>query len=143
MSHILVLQDIPTALSLEIWSGNAYGPLVGVFGGLLASAIVAGVFGYFVFYARVREWIIPILTLVLTLLLETFLGQTAGYQWRIGSVLLGGYNGMTGIPPFQIGGFIFMGYSFYYFCLIIILVCYLGLRMLLNSKLWPSRHSDT
>ncbi len=115
-------------------AGSAYGPLVGVFGGLLASAIVAGVFGYFVFYARVREWIIPILTLVLTLLLETFLGQTAGYQWRIGSVLLGGYNGMTGIPPFQIGGFVFMGYSFYYFCLIIILVCYLGLRMLLNSK---------
>ncbi len=115
-------------------AGNVYGPMAGVFGGLLASAIVAGVFGYFVFYARVREWIIPILTLVLTLLLETFLGQTAGYQWRIGTVLLGGYNGMTGIPPFQIGGFIFMGYSFYYFCLIIVLASYIGLRMLLNSK---------
>ena len=115
-------------------AGNVYGPIAGVFGGLLASAIVAGIFGYFVFYARVREWIIPILTLVLTLLLETFLGQTAGYQWRIGTVLLGGYNGMTGIPPFQIGGFIFMGYSFYYFCLIIVLASYIGLRMLLNSK---------
>ena len=38
-----------------------------------------------------------------TLLLETFLGQTAGYQWRIGTVQLGGYNGMTGIPAFQLG----------------------------------------
>ena len=114
--------------------GNIYGPLLGVFGGLLASAVIAGIFGYFVFYARVREWIIPILTLVLTLLLETFLGQTAGYQWRIGNVLLGGYNGMTGIPSFQLGSFVFMGYSFYYFCLIIVLICYVALRMLINSN---------
>lgn len=115
-------------------AGNSFGPIAGVFGGLLASALVAGVFAYFVFYARVREWIIPILTLVLTLLLENFLGQTAGYQWRVGSVLLGGYNGMTGIPSFQIGSFVFMGNSFYYFCLIIVLACYVGLRMLLNSN---------
>jgi len=114
--------------------GNPWGPIAGVFGGLLASSLVAGIFAYFVFYARVREWIIPILTLVLTLLLETFLGQTAGYQWRVGSVLLGGYNGMTGIPSFQLGSFVFIGYSFYYFCLIIVLVCYVGLRMLVNSK---------
>lgn len=115
-------------------AGNIYGPLIGVFGGLLASSIVAGIFAYFVFYARVREWIIPILTLVLTLILETFLGQTAGYQWRIGTVLLGGYNGMTGIPAFQIGNFVFVGYSFYYFSLIVVLACYVGLRMLLNSN---------
>ena len=115
-------------------SGNSLGPLAGVLGGLVASSLVAGVFAYFVFYARVREWIIPILTLVLTLLLETFLGQTAGYQWRVGSVLLGGYNGMTGIPSFQIGSFVFMGYSFYYFCMVVVLVCYVGLRMLVNSN---------
>ncbi len=115
-------------------SGNPFGPLAGVAGGLLASMFVAGVFGYFVFYARVQKWIIPILTLVLTLLLETFLGQTAGYQWRVGSVLLGGYNGMTGIPWFQVGGFVFEGYSFYYLCLLLVLACYFGLRMLVNSN---------
>ncbi len=115
-------------------AGNSFGPIAGVIGGLFASAVVAGIFAYFVFYARVREWIIPILTLVLTLLLETFLGQTAGYQWRIGSVLLGGYNGMTGIPSFKIGSLVFMGNSFYYFCMVIVLACYVGLRMLLNSK---------
>lgn len=114
--------------------GNSLGPLAGVAGGLAASAFVAGVFGYFVFYARVQKWIIPILTLVLTLLLETFLGQTAGYQWRVGSVLLGGYNGMTGIPWFQLGGFVFEGYSFYYLCLFLVLASYFGLRMLVNSS---------
>ena len=115
-------------------AGNSFGPLAGVLGGILASTVVAGIFAYFVFYARVREWIIPILTLVLTLLLETFLGQTAGYQWRVGSVLLGGYNGMTGIPSFQIGSLVFMGNYFYYFCMVIVLACYVGLRMLLNSN---------
>ncbi|MEQ8650837.1 MAG: branched-chain amino acid ABC transporter permease [Kiloniellales bacterium] len=115
-------------------AGSSWGPLVGVGGGLLGCAIVAAIFGYFVFYARVQKWIIPILTLVFTLLLETFLGQTAGYQWRVGTVLLGGYNGMTGIPWFQLGGFVFEGYSFYYLCLGIVILTYFGLRMLMNAK---------
>lgn len=115
-------------------SGHPLGPITGVVGGLAGCALVAAVFGYFVFYARVQKWIIPILTLVLTLLLETFLGQTAGYQWRVGTVLLGGYNGMTGIPWFQFGGIVFEGYSFYYLCLVLVIICYFGLRMLMNSR---------
>jgi ABC-type branched-subunit amino acid transport system permease subunit len=115
--------------------GTAAGSLVGTMGGLLLCAVVGAVFGYFVFYARVQSWIVPILTLVFTLLLETFLGQTAGYQWRIGRVQLGGYNGMTGIPSFQIGGFIAMGYSFYYLALAVVAGCYLACRVLVNSHI--------
>src|SRR5689334_12735943 len=113
--------------------GHSWGPIVGTLGGLALSAAVGAVFGYFVFFARVQSWIVPILTLVFTLLLETFLGQTAGYQWRIGHVQLGGYNGMTGIPAFQIGSQVFMGYSFYYLALLVALGCYLGCRMLVNA----------
>jgi ABC-type branched-subunit amino acid transport system permease subunit len=104
--------------------GNPAGPLVGILGGLAASALVAAVFGYFVFYGRVQSWIVPILTLVLSLLLETFLGQTAGYQWRVGTVQLGGYNGMTGIPSFQIGDVMFMGYAYYYYVVVLVLAVY-------------------
>src|SRR5690606_6518107 len=114
--------------------GNPWGPLIGSLGGLVAAALVAGIFGYFVFYARVQMWIVPILTLVLTLLLETFLGQTAGYQWRVGTVQLGGYTGMTGIPSFQIGDYVFFGFPFFYYALGLVLVCYLGCRMLVNSR---------
>jgi branched-chain amino acid transport system permease protein len=114
--------------------GNMWGPLVGSLAGLGACALLAAVFGYFVFYSRVQAWIVPILTLVLTLLLETFLGQTAGYQWRVGTVQLGGYNGMTGIPSFQLGNLVFFGYSFYYYVLIVVLVVYFGCRMLVNSR---------
>lgn len=114
--------------------GNPAGPLMGALAGLAACAAVACIFGYFVFYGRVQSWIVPILTLVLTLLLETFLGQTAGYQWRVGSVQLGGYNGMTGIPSFQIGDTVFTGYPFYYYVLVITLLIYLSLRVLVNSR---------
>lgn len=113
--------------------GTFYGTLLGSLAGLAAAALLAAVFGFFVFFARVQAWIVPVLTLVLTLLLETFLGQTAGYRWRVGHVLLGGYNGMTGIPALQIGSFVFTGYSFYYLSLGVTLVCYLGARLFVNS----------
>lgn len=115
-------------------AGHPFGPIIGSLGGIAAAALVAAIFGFFVFFARVQMWIVPILTLVLTLLLETFLGQTAGYQWKIGSVQLGGYNGMTGIPSFQIGSFVFTGYSFFYYALLAALGCYVGCRMLVNSR---------
>lgn len=114
--------------------GHPFGPLIGSIGGLAAAALIAGIFGYFVFYARVQNWIVPILTLVLTLLLETFLGQTAGYQWRVGAVQIGGYNGMTGIPSFQLGPLVFFGFSFFYYVLILVLVCYFACRMLVNAR---------
>lgn len=115
-------------------AANPFGTLFGVGVGLAGAMLLAAVFGAFVFYARVQMWIVPVLTLVLTLLLETFLGQTAGYQWRIGSVLLGGYNGMTGIPAFRLGGYEFTGYSFYYLTLGVVLFCYLCVRALVNSR---------
>jgi ABC-type branched-subunit amino acid transport system permease subunit len=113
--------------------GNSWGPLIGSLGSLAACAGVAAAFGYFVFYARVQMWIAPILTLVFTLLLETFLGQTAGYQWRVGVVQLGGYNGMTGIPPFQLGSIVFFGYPFYYYVLLLVVLCFVGCRVLVGS----------
>jgi len=113
--------------------GNSWGPLIGSLGSLAACAAVAAAFGYFVFYARVQMWIAPILTLVFTLLLETFLGQTAGYQWRVGVVQLGGYNGMTGIPPFQLGSIVFFGYPFYYYVLLLVVLCFVGCRVLVGS----------
>jgi ABC-type branched-subunit amino acid transport system permease subunit len=112
------------------------GGLLAAVGGISASVVVAAVFGYFVFYGQVSGWIIPLLLLVLSLILETFMGQTAGYQWRVGSVLLGGYNGMTGIPSIQIGGLDFGGAStaFYYLVILLTLMIYVGLRILVNTR---------
>ena len=110
--------------------------LVAALGGMMAASVGAAIFGYFVFYGQVSGWIIPLLTLVLSLILETFMAQTAGYQWRVGSVLLGGYNGMTGIPSLRIGPVEFAGASgaFYLLALAASLLTYLGLRWLVNAR---------
>jgi branched-chain amino acid transport system permease protein len=100
---------------------------------LVAAGISAAAFGYFVFYGRVAAWIVPILTLVLALLLSTFLGLTAGYEWRVGDVQLGGYNGMTGIPALQFGDFAFQDYAFFYLACAVVVVCYVGLRIWVNA----------
>jgi len=109
--------------------GGELGTLTALLIGLATTVGVAAFFGYFVFYGRVSGWIVPILTLAFTLILETFMGQTAGYQWRVGKALLGGYNGMTGIPILLNLDSI----SFYYFVVITMVLIYLGLRILVNS----------
>jgi branched-chain amino acid transport system permease protein len=112
------------------------GTLLAAAGGIAASAAIAAAFGYFVFYGQVSNWIIPLLLLVLSLILETFMAQTAGYQWRVGDILLGGYNGMTNVPSLEIGSVSFGGASiaFYYLVIAVTLVTYLGLRLLVNSQ---------
>jgi ABC-type branched-subunit amino acid transport system ATPase component/ABC-type branched-subunit amino acid transport system permease subunit len=98
---------------------------------LLLVAIVSTFFAYFVFYGRVSSWITPILTLALTLVLELFLGQTSGYQWRIGTALLGGFNGMNLIPSLKIGGreFSVFDNSLFYLATTICLLLFVGLEL--------------
>jgi ABC-type branched-subunit amino acid transport system permease subunit len=107
-------------------------------GGILVPLLFAIILGYFMFYGRVSGVYVSILTLVTTLVFETFLGQTAGSQWTIGNAQLGGYNGMTNIPSLQLGlgkqVLLFDGIPFYYFVLTTVLLVYLFLRYLVNSK---------
>ena len=49
---------------------------------------------------------------------------------------------MTGIPALQVGNFVFEGYSFYYLTLVVVILCYLGLRMFVNSHSRPSSDRD-
>ena len=70
---------------------------------IVIAAVVAGiaavVLGYFMFYGKVGDVYVGIITLATTLVLLTFMSSTAGPQYHVGNALLGGYNGMTGIPP--------------------------------------------
>lgn len=107
---------------------------VGLLLGVLAGAVIAGIIGYFMFYGGVNDVFVGLITLCLTVVLETFMAQTAGSEWKIGSVLLGGYNGLNGIPAISLGTFIFVGNSFYYLILVVLLLVYIGLRLLIVSK---------
>lgn len=118
------------------FGAQGYESIAAVAGALVAAAVVAAIFGYFVFYGEVSAWIVPLLTLVLSLVLQTFMSQTAGYQWRVGNALLGGYNGMTSIPSMQIGLLSLSGgsVSFLYLVLVVSVLIYLALRILVNSS---------
>jgi urea ABC transporter permease protein UrtC len=115
------------------------GRLAGLFVGPVIGGLAALVLGYFMFYGGVRDVYVTIITLVVTLVLETFMSQTAGDAWTIGEAPLGGFNGMPGIPELTVG----FGESavvlasgdgtFFRFALALLVVTYLGLRALVNS----------
>lgn len=119
--------------------GAAYGLTILAVGLAIAiGGLFALVIGYFMFYGRIQGVFIGIVTLSVTLVLETFMAQTAGPQWSIGAARLNGFNGMSGMPPLTLpwfGGDIvfYPGPSLYYLLLAMVVLCYLGLRILLNS----------
>lgn len=88
---------------------------------LAAGFAVAGIFGYFLFYGGVNDAFMGVITLCFTVACCTFMGQTTGEQWRIGQVLLNGYNGINRVPTLYIGNFEFSGTYLYYLAVLIIL----------------------
>lgn len=116
-------------INLSTTTGAALGLLAGVG----AATLFAFVLGYFMFYGGVRDVYVTIMTLVVALVIHTFMGQTAGSEWAIGEAALGGFDGMTNIPNLVLGGFELIDTAFYYVVLITLLCTYLGLRALVNS----------
>jgi ABC-type branched-subunit amino acid transport system permease subunit len=70
----------------------------------LPAALAAGL-GYFMFYARISDVYVGVITLTVTLIFYNLINSTAGPQYHIGEALLGGFNGMPNVPsiniPFQ------------------------------------------
>jgi branched-chain amino acid transport system permease protein len=67
------------------------------------------------------------------------MAQTAGPEWRVGAARLNGFNGMSGMPPITIPWFdgnipLFADIGLYYLILAILVLVYLGLRILVNSR---------
>ncbi|MDN0123002.1 ABC transporter permease [Yersinia aleksiciae] len=115
---------------LSTWSGLVMA--------LLVAAAVAAALGYLMFYGGVTGIFIGIVTLSFTLVLETFMSQTAGPQWAIGSARLNGFNGMSGMPPLSLPGFdgkllALEGNAFYYLIVLLLAAVYWGVRRLLRS----------
>lgn len=119
--------------------GGALGATVALPVAVGVATLSAFVLGYFMFYGDVRDVYVAIMTLVVTLVIHTFMGQTAGSEWTVGSVALGGFNGVPGIENFTLGvgatSVSLSGAGFYWFVLAVLLVAYLGSRALVNGRL--------
>ena len=124
---------------LTINFGDAYGfTLVALLVSLGIAALFAAVLGYFLFFGRISGVFLGIVTLSVTLVLERFMAQTAGPEWRVGAARLNGFNGMSGMPPLTLPWFgsdivLYPDILLYYLVMALVVLVYLGLRMLVNA----------
>ncbi|MEO0678883.1 MAG: urea ABC transporter [Pseudomonadota bacterium] len=115
--------------------GTTAGPFALAF--LLPAAFGAGL-GYFMFYGRLSDVYMGVVTLVVALILFKLINHTSGPEYVIGKARLGGFNGIPSIPTLSLPGVyggrelldpsemfrVFMG---------ILLIVYIGLKALIAS----------
>ena len=99
------------------------------------SALFAGLIGYFMFYGGINDGFVGLITLCVSLVLQTFMDQTAGGQWQILGVPLGGYNGMNKVPAIAFFNFQIKEIPFYFFTLLIMFAIYLYFRWIKTRKI--------
>ncbi len=118
--------------------GDGFTTIFALILALGVAGIAAAVLGYFMIYGRLSGVFFGIVTLAVTLAFAAFMHQTAGPEWKIGDARLNGFNGMLGMEPLNIPWFgetlYIEGAVFYYAIVVLVLVVYLGLRMLVNSR---------
>ena len=104
--------------------------------GILVPTLFAGLLGYFMFYGRISNVYVGVITLTVTLILFNVVNSTAGDAYHIGAAQLGGFNGMPSVPglnmPFDVDWTFGPEENWYVSAGALILV-FLGLRWLLAS----------
>jgi ABC-type branched-subunit amino acid transport system permease subunit len=106
---------------------------------LLSIAVPVGfaiVLGYFMFYGRISNVYLGVITLTVSLILFALVNSTSGDRYRIGRAPIGGYNGIPSIPALHLQGALADGLGpegMWYLTMGILVLCYVGLRLLLAS----------
>lgn len=102
--------------------------------GIVIAGLFATILGYFIFYGGVNEIFTGIITLCVSIVLETFIVQTSGPEYKILGVWIGGYNGLNNIPKLHIGNFTFSNIFMYILVLVVVFGMYLVFRKLTHSN---------
>lgn len=104
--------------------------------GILVPFLFAAALGAMMFYGRLSEVYLGVVTLVVTLIFFKFMSSTAGPEYVIGKARLGGFNGIPGFQTLNVPGdasaYIY-DESLYYLCFALLLLVYLLARWLLAS----------
>jgi ABC-type branched-subunit amino acid transport system permease subunit len=104
---------------------------------IIIPALFALALGYVMFYGKLSDVYMGVITLTVTLILFSLVNSTAGPEWTIGSAPLGGFNGIPSIPPLNIPGNVddTLGpLGLFNLSFGLLLAIYLGLRWLISSK---------
>ncbi|SEO25241.1 amino acid/amide ABC transporter membrane protein 2, HAAT family [Salinihabitans flavidus] len=104
---------------------------------VIVPCVFAALLGAMMFYGRLGDVYLGVITLVVTLILFKFISSTAGPQYTIGTARLGGYNGIPGFPTLNVPGrpdLFIWGDALYYLCAVALLLVYLGVTWFLRSS---------
>lgn len=102
---------------------------------ILVAAAFAAVLGYFVFYGRVSDVYLAVITLTVSLIFYNLLRRTSGPDYKIGDALLGGFNGINA-PPLNVPGYadwFLFPEDVFYVAMAALLIGYFGCVWLVRS----------
>lgn len=101
---------------------------------VLVAAAVAAAIGYFMFWGRLGDVYLGVITLVLSLILYRFINQTSGAEWKIGQAPLGGFNGIPSTPILtDLQGEVLWPEDIYVLCVLALIISYIFCRILLST----------
>ena len=104
--------------------------------GLIAGAALAALLGYFLFYGRISDVYLGVITLTVTLIFFNLLRRTSGPDYKVGKALLGGFNG-TNAPPLTLpwdAKAILFPQQVFYVAMGALIICYFGCVWLTRSQ---------
>lgn len=104
--------------------------------GIAIPGLFAAALGAVMFYGRLSDVYLGVITLVVTLIFYKFMNSTAGPEYAIGTARLGGFNGIPGFQTMNVPGdpgtYIY-DRDYYWFCAALLLIVYALVRWLLAS----------
>lgn len=104
---------------------------------VLVPAVFAALLGAMMFYGRLADVYLGVITLVVTLILFKFVNSTAGPQYVIGNARLGGFNGIPGFQTLNVPGdptAYIWGDPYFYVCAVALVIVFLLVTWLLRSS---------
>lgn len=104
---------------------------------ILLPMIFAALLGAMMFYGRISDVYMGVITLVVTLILFKFINSTANETWIVGKARLGGFNGIPGFPTLNIPGepsLLLDPQDFFYVAMVFLMLVYFGLHWLMTTR---------
>lgn len=104
--------------------------------GVVVPAAFAAILGYFMFYGRLTDVYLGVITLSVTLIFFNLMNSTAGDAYRIGQARLNGFNGMPSLPTLNVPGVperLLDPAETFYLGMAFLVIVYAGLHLLLRS----------
>lgn len=122
------------AYAYAVTSLGGWAALWPVLAALLLPCLLAAVLGYFLFYGRISDVYLGVITLTASLILYNLVNTVSGSDFQILGVSLGGYNGMPGVPPLTLpGGYELDFVDAYLAAAVSLVVVYAGLRWMTRT----------